>query len=292
MGHLNVAIVVLNYNDFENTKNLITLVQPMKTIDKIIVVDNNSTDTSYSKLIKYKNSKTEIIKSEKNQGYAYGNNLGIKYVLTKYSVDYIIVANPDIIFNESVVSQMVLNLQNNHEIAQIAPKMISPNGRSENIAWQLPTFVDNLFSIFLPIRKIRSKKYLDDINRLDSEIKIVDVLSGDFFMIKSKIFQEVGFFDDNTFLYGEEDILAFKIKQQGYRNALLFNESYIHIQEGTINKNIKSQELKFKYLFDSTRLYNRKYLKCNLFQRIIYFFLWHFIRVLRVSKNIIKNIFK
>lgn len=288
MTKLRTGLIILNYNDYENTIALINLTRQMKIISKIIIVDNCSSDDSYIKLNKYKNEKIEILKTDNNLGYAYGNNFGVKYALEKYDIEYIIIANPDVHFEENVIKNMLQQLEKNDKAAQIAPIMTSPNGRKENTAWKLPTYFDNLQSIFIPIRKLRSKNYLKDIDSKEQKIKIVDVLSGDFFMIKSRIFQDVGFFDESTFLYGEEDILAFKIRNFGFMNMLLLTDTYIHLQEGTISKNITSQEKKFQYLFDSTRIYNNKYLKCNLLQRILYFTLWHVAKIIRKIINLFR----
>ena len=73
------GIVILNYNDSENTMLMLDDIKNYKILSAIIVVDNHSTDDSFKKLKKYENSKIKIIEAPENKGYAAGNNFGIKY---------------------------------------------------------------------------------------------------------------------------------------------------------------------------------------------------------------------
>ena len=72
-----IGMVILNYNDYETTSNYIDMIKNYKSINYIVVVDNNSTDGSYEKLSKINSNKIKVIKTDKNKGYAYGNNFGI-----------------------------------------------------------------------------------------------------------------------------------------------------------------------------------------------------------------------
>lgn len=60
-------------------------------ICKIIVVDNCSNDNSFEKLSLIKNYKFDLIKTDKNEGYAYRNNFGIKYAKEKYNLKFFII---------------------------------------------------------------------------------------------------------------------------------------------------------------------------------------------------------
>ena len=91
-----IGCVVLNYNDAKTTVEFVQRVKNMDSIDLIVVIDNCSTDDSYIQLKILESNKVHVIKSEKNGGYGYGNNVGIDYLKDK--VDYIMIANPDVIF--------------------------------------------------------------------------------------------------------------------------------------------------------------------------------------------------
>ena len=50
-----LAMVIINYNDYDTTKKLIDNIKNYKVLDKIIIVDNASTDNSYNKIKKLTN---------------------------------------------------------------------------------------------------------------------------------------------------------------------------------------------------------------------------------------------
>ena len=80
---MNTAIIILNYNDFTTTKEMIEQIKDYKILNHIIIVDNCSTDDSYNILKKEEKNNIEVIKTKSNNGYASGNNYGIKYAINK-----------------------------------------------------------------------------------------------------------------------------------------------------------------------------------------------------------------
>lgn len=114
-----IGCVVLNYNDADTTLDLLKRIEPMEIIDQIVLVDNKSTDNSLERLKEQESNKVHVVCAKKNGGYGSGNNVGIGYLRKNYSCDYIIIANPDVIFNESVIKKMVNEFDENTVI--VAP---------------------------------------------------------------------------------------------------------------------------------------------------------------------------
>lgn len=100
-----IGCVVLNYNDADTTLDLLKRIEPMEIIDQIVLVDNKSTDNSLERLKDQESNKVHVVCAKKNGGYGSGNNVGIEYLRKNYSCDYIIIANPDVIFDESVIKK-------------------------------------------------------------------------------------------------------------------------------------------------------------------------------------------
>ena len=108
-----IGMVILNYNDYETTFDMINQIKDYKVLNHIIIVDNHSTDLKYDKLKKLKSNNIDVIQTDENKGYAYGNNYGIKYLNDNYDVDYIIISNPDILVNEKCIINLKEYLDEN-----------------------------------------------------------------------------------------------------------------------------------------------------------------------------------
>lgn len=283
---MKVALIVLNYNDYETTSRYINFVKIYKLIDNVIVVDNCSTNNSYEKLKVYESEKIDVIKSDKNGGYAYGNNYGIRYAKEKYNPDYLIISNPDVFFEENIIEKMKDFIQSNTNIniGIISPTVINNQNSNMPIAWKKPDYWDNVFSMLIILNKFRDKKTHYDKNHFEGEFSVVDVIPGSFFMIKSSVLYEINLFDENTFLFGEENILAYRLNKKGYKNVILNKIFYNHDHSATINKSFNTLISKYKILYDSLKYYNKEYLKTDIFKDIIFFI---FFKIGNAEKRII-----
>lgn len=268
---INNVIIVLNYNDFETTVNFIKSINNYTSFDKIIVVDNASTDDSFSVLKKYKTSKIDVIVTDRNGGYAYGNNYGVRYAIEKYSPKYITISNPDVFIENNSINSIIEVLDSNKSVALATGIMVDENNKiSKDFAWKIPNFYDDIRACFLFISKFRNKiRYnLDSIKNCD--ILDVEVVPGSFFIIKRSIFEKVNFFDEDTFLFCEERILAIKLKKNNYKSVILTTEKFIHYHSKTINKNIVNHIKKYDLLKESKIIYMRKYLAISELKIKIY----------------------
>ena len=98
---MNCVMIILNYKDAERAILLAKRCEKFCSINKIIIVDNDSKDKSYEKISNISNEKIDVLKADKNRGFAAGNNVGAKYAVEKYNPQYIFFANTDTIFEES-----------------------------------------------------------------------------------------------------------------------------------------------------------------------------------------------
>ena len=256
------AIIILNYNDYKTVIEYISQIKNYKSIDKILIVDNCSTDESYKILLKYKSNKIEVIKTNKNKGYAYGNNFGIHYLEnSKEYYEYITISNPDVLIDELTIKELLSYLDKNDNIAIASPTMYTNNGqRSILAAWKERKLDSDVTDSCEWLAKLHKKTHVEcyNINKFKNNIFYVDCVPGSFFIIKHDVLKKVNYFDEKTFLYYEEDILCKKIKNIGYKVALLNNVKYIHYESTSINKNIKSLR-KFIIFQKSKRYYHKIY---------------------------------
>ena len=265
------AVIVLNYNDYFQTIQFVKHIERYTSIQYIIVVDNASLNNSYEKLCNLKNDKVYVIKSKRNLGYARGNNLGMKYGVRQFDPEYFVIANPDVFFEEKAVTAIIELLKKDTSIGMAAPRMVSHGGTRTLPAWKLPGKREMYLNNFMLLRKcLRLLEYQKSCFK--KKICEVDVLPGSLLFCRTEVMREVGYFDKDTFLYGEENILAFKMKEKGYRNILMTQIHYDHLHGKTIQKEITSVRKRFYLCLQGYKVYTRKYLKMNWMETMVFSF--------------------
>ena len=265
------GLVVVNYNDYKNTINFIKSVINYNAINHIVIVDNCSTDGSYNKLKGLCSDKVSLIKNDSNKGYGSGINLGSKYLISNYNVDNIIVSNTDIIINSNDDISKMLNFLKD-DVALVGPNVLENGG--VNRGWKIPSvWVDSLLNIPYFHRYFRKKFLFYKENYYEDETSIVDTVSGCFFIIKSDALNKVNFFDENMFLYYEENVIGVKLRNAGYVALIVNDVNVIHNHSVTID-NSMNRVRKFKELKKSQRYFHKNYSHysffCMLFLNITY----------------------
>ena len=260
----NVIIIVV-YNDYETTYKLIHNIKEYSILDEIIIVDNHSSNESYKKLLGLQSDRISVIQSGANKGYAYGMNIGSHYAIKKYGKCNIIFSNADIVIDkEEDIRNLIELLESNPSYGIVAPVIREHEGL--NRGWKIPSpFQDALLNI-LYIHRILRPKLLFYKDSYYKGIVEVGAVSGCFFCMNSKTLQDVNFFDENTFLYYEENIIAKKLHKKGYKVMLQSGVSVFHNHAVIIDKNIHSIK-KFKILKQSQLYFQTEYNHANILEK-------------------------
>ena len=286
---MKLAVIIVNFNDVKNTLNYVEQIKEYDIVNKIIVVDNMSTNPDcFEKLQTLKSEKVYVIQSKKNGGYSYGNNYGIKYLENQgLEFDYYAISNPDIEISEEVIKETLDFMDNNIMIGVSAPIMLNrENKRIRRCSWKFRTFIRDVVHSsrileLLFYRVLRNGEYLESDYENDS--LQVDCISGAFFIIKKNVYNEIGGFDENVFLFYEEDILAKKLQEKKYSIYSLNNVSFKHYESQTIGKTF-SYYKKVKELYNSKMYYHKTYTNINVFQ----IFIFKVLRLIRILELIIE----
>ena len=259
-----IGCVVLNYNDADTTLDLLKRIEPMEIIDQIVLVDNKSTDNSLERLKEQESNKVHVVCAKKNGGYGSGNNVGIEYLRKNYSCDYIIIANPDVIFDESVIKKMINEFDEDTVI--VAPLTLdSKKERQLPIAWKVPTVKDYFLFSSIVLNKI-FKPFQYPTQFFNMYICEVDCVQGCLFMLNNSLIEDK-LYDENIFLFFEESCIGKQFKDKGYKTKLLMNVDYIHNHSVSINKAFNSEARKRKITLDSFYTYFEDYYSLSGFTK-------------------------
>lgn len=214
-----LTIVILNFNTKELLKQCLSSVG-WKNNYQIIVVDNASTDTSVG-MVKEKFPWVEVIESKKNLGFTRGNNLARE----KVRGEYVLFLNSDTKVEHNTLEVMVSYMKSDPKIGISTCLTLLPNGklyyacnRGFPTPWNSFCYFSGLAKLFPRSRFFAgyTATYLP-IN----EIHEIDACSGTFLLIQKKILDQVGWFDEDYFAYGEDIDMCFRVKELGFK--VMFN---------------------------------------------------------------------
>lgn len=258
-----LAIVLLNYCSAEDTINSVKhLLSFNNESFHIIIVDNSSPDGSYKKLKDFfkNSSQVDVLETGTNLGYAAGNNHGIQYAAKCYNIETIAVMNPDVTIPSMEIIEKLC------ELLYADEKCIFVGGRPLNhfnndepmpMSWDIPNsleiFLNSSFFIGLP-----DEKHQQRCTQIEDGIYRVECVAGCFFVAKYALFREIGFFDEGTFLYNEENILGIKACEAGYHGLVDSNLNYYHnhaVRKGPISLKRKLSSIDVGF---NSRLYLAK----------------------------------
>lgn len=270
---LRLGIVILNYNDYKTTLDLINHIKNYDEIDHIVVVDNKSSNESLKILKKANDTTWALIASSENKGYASGNNIGIKYLIDNFDVDIIGIVNPDIKFSNEFIYEIKKSFEKYYkDYAIITGLQLKTNGSiSKRAFWKELNFKRLLMSNSPILSKLDNvlNNYIKKKLKEDKEIITVQVVEGCCFFINANDMKKIGFFDENTFLFCEEDILAKRIKKINKKIGVNKNITFIHNHSTTIKK-VFSQVRVTKLILKSKKYLLNKYITDNIIAKVLF----------------------
>ncbi len=281
---MKLATIIVNYNNAKETINYVKQIREFENIERIVVVDNASTELNTMRLLKeVQNEKVLILQSGQNGGYSYGNNFGIRHLeAIGETYDAILISNADIKIEKTAIDRCLEILEKDEKIAIVAPRMYHPNLQPiRRSSWKIRTFFLDLIHstrllelLFYP--KLRAGEYSE--KQYAQDLLEVEAISGAFFIVKYPIFKEIGMFDETVFLFYEEDILAKKLQEKGYKIVSVNDVKCIHYESQTIGKTL-SYYHKMKQLYKSKIYYHKTYQHMNKGQMFLF-------QVLYIFRNI------
>lgn len=214
-----LSIIIVTYNSDDLIINCLeSIFQYNDIYDKleVIIVDNNSKNASamFNKVKSLYNDEILLIHNKTNGGYGEGNNIGVKSATSPI----ILIMNPDVVLIQPIFKKILYAFERN-DTAILGMQQYESNLCKSQSFLMLEESVKNLLL----------HKFYAKINKFN---KSLFCLSGACFAIRKSVFNDVGMFDEQMFLYGEERLLHYKILS--LKNwEVLYDKSigYLHPKE-------------------------------------------------------------
>jgi GT2 family glycosyltransferase len=224
-----ISVVIVNYKVKEYIANLLNSLKKAQHNFglEIFVVDNASGDDSIPYL-RERYPDVNYITNDKNLGFAKANNQAIR----KAQGEYTLIINPDTLVSEDTLDVLVTHMEENPACGAAGCKILNPDGSfAKECRRSIPDLKAALFRVLgldamFPESKVFGKRYLGWL--AEDEPSEVPVLSGSFMFWRTDLLKNLGGFDEDFFMYGEDDDLCFRVQETPYKIQYVPKTSIIH----------------------------------------------------------------
>jgi N-acetylglucosaminyl-diphospho-decaprenol L-rhamnosyltransferase len=261
-----LAIVIVTYKSAALTMDCLrSIAAQFDTLDaglepSCVVVDNASGDgPAVSEFVREQGwgDWVTVLVAERNGGFAYGNNVGLKEASRNGRPDFVHLLNPDTVLHAGALNALVRFLDAHPRAGMAGGIFENGDGSEWAIAFRFPSLIG----------EIEQGIHLGVVSRLLSKWRVpidmgyepapVDWLSGASIMVRGTVFDAIGGLDEAFFLYYEETEFCFRAKRAGFEIWYVPDSRVTHIagqSTKVTERNVALRRLP-SYWFDSRRLY-------------------------------------
>lgn len=225
-----IGVVVLTYQTWEATLECVESIRKTCALPyRIYAVDNASPNGAYDRLQEALggDGDVRVIASGRNGGYGFGLNCGARAAVAD-GCDAVVLSNNDILYLDGAIEKLYAALMASPDIALACAQQVTPGGEKFSSA-QLHRFSSARVMLwYLPYCLwIREKREERSLLNASAEVRVEKPLGG-CYMMRADVLQEIGYYDENIFLYAEEDVIAEKLAKRGVTGVLCPEARVIH----------------------------------------------------------------
>ena len=271
---MNLAVVILNWNQAAATIRCVEAVAAWTHVaSDIWVVDNASQDGSRD-LLPQQCPAAQVLASDSNLGFAGGNNLALRRILSSPS-DGVLLLNNDAVISADQVQHLLTELATHPRLGVVGPLLDERRGREQvfsaggrDIARHLGT---------------RHKCSVTDLPALIAthRLRDVDYVPGTVALVRAEVFRTVGLFDEDYFFSGEMADFCRRARAQGWTSAICTRASAAHTPGGGARATLYRY-----YTLRNRFLYIRKFYPS---QRALFAGLWSAVALAMASRLLLQG---
>ena len=232
---MDLSIIIVNWHSTDFLRVCLDSVYKMtEGVDfEIIVVDNDSRDGCEA-MLRSEFPSVRFIGATRNLGFAQANNVG--YLASRGET--LLFLNPDTELIENAVGRMLGWMKMDSSVAALGPCLLNKDGSVQLSCVQaFPTLINqfldsDLLRSWFPRWRLWGTWPLMNPNKT-SAVAEVDAVSGACFLVRREIFEAVGRFTEEYFMYSDDIDLSYKIRRAGYSIVCLTDCLVIHYGGGS-----------------------------------------------------------
>lgn len=236
-----VDIVIVNWNSSDYLEKCIYSIfytNNQNYVNRVFIIDNNSQDSSIDKIIN--NDKIIIIRNTENIGFSKACNQGFKLCLSSY----VLLLNPDTQLLNTTLRDCIDFMQAKNDVDILGCQLLDDKGDITFSCSRFPTPI-GIFFYSSGLSKLAPLIFKSGIIMLDWDHKKsrhVDQVMGAFMFMHLSIFEKIGYFDEQFFVYYEEVDFSKRVMEYGGKSYYNAKIRAIHSGEGT-TKTVKGFRL-------------------------------------------------
>lgn len=219
-----------------------------------IIVDNGSTDDTLE-IVRSRCPEAKIIAASENLGYGKAMNLGFR----ETNGDLVILSNPDVVFLNGSIRQLVGFLEKNPRVGVAGPQLVFPNRSWQRSYGDLPGIwagIKDAVGITTLHNAVRRALWPWGRNRRPKRVPYVD---GAVLAVRRRAFLEMGGFDENFYFYSDESDLCARLKRSGWGVVFFPEAQAVHIR-GADSAKVDRSDRFVRYMVKSQSLLACKHL--------------------------------
>ena len=233
VSDIELSIIIVNWHSAHYTHKCVQslLTETHGVHYEIIVIDGASYDGCGEMLRKHF-PKVHFIQSSHNEGFARANNRAYAFARGAY----ILFLNPDTEIIGSAIYTLLAHLKTLPQAGAVGCKLLNADGTLQTSCIQsMPTILNQMLNAeCLRSRFPRSRLWGMSALFMDQEQpEEVEGISGACVMVKRSVFEEVGLFSTDYFMYAEDMDLCYKIRKVGCKNYYIPNATVMHFGGGS-----------------------------------------------------------
>jgi GT2 family glycosyltransferase len=234
MPELSITIVNWNGRGFLPACLKSIVENPPSIAFEVIVVDNASTDGSAEWLTSadaksiFPDKNLRTIINADNVGFGRGHNVAINNSTT----DYVLVLNPDCIVRQDAINQMLRSLKSDSRIGAVAPKLFNEDGSPQASVTLFPLNPLTIVALALKLPRFMPKRLRERFYGeywAHDEERAVPSFWGAAILAKRETINDVGAFDEDFFMYGEDHEWCARMNQNGWKTVYVPDAEIIHL---------------------------------------------------------------
>ncbi|MES2677073.1 MAG: glycosyltransferase family 2 protein [Pseudomonadota bacterium] len=206
-----LTIIIVTFNSSEVIERCLSRLNAEKY--DVVVVDNTSSDNT-TQIVSEKFPQVKLIHSGGNLGYGRANNIGLRQAKTEFAL----ILNPDAFILEESTEIALQVLKNNPQIALASPEIFHTADAEATI---------------IP----KSDDY-----------RVTNFIIGGVLFMRLEVFRKIGFFDEDFFMFAEDNELSDRSIKNGYQNVILNNAKAFHSGAGSSKKSLRTTYRRFWHL--------------------------------------------